>query len=482
MNLLPWRKPAALEERGQNDPILTFDSLLGLLESFTYNGSGYSYLNNTTYGSAKQESIGPQLDATAALAYKSNAVVFACMQIRANLLSEGRFAFRQLVKNRPGNLFGAPPLQRLETPWPGGTTGDLIRKMIQYVDLAGNAFVVRNGPGVALLRPDWVSIVIGVPDDASATAWDPSSEVLGYVYREGGAGAEKDPQLFSADEVAHWAPIPDPQARFRGMSWLTPLAREVMADKAMTEFKLTYFENAATPNLAVKLDVPDLDALERWTEKFGLQHDGARNAGKTMYLAAGSEVQLIGANLKEIDFSANQEAGEKRICSAAGVPIILTSLNLDSATFSNYQLAMRFLADMTARPLWRDLCGSLANIITVPSGAELWIDDRDIAALRGDQLDAAQIQQAQSTSMLTLINSGYEPDSVTDAITSGDLTRLEHTGLVSVQLQPPGAMIPPEGAEPDDEPDADDEPAALEPGEQKQLPPGTKPATAGKAT
>ena len=465
MNLIPWRKPANIEERGSNDPTLTFDALLGLLESFSYGGNQYSYLNNTTYGASKQEAIGPQLDATSALAYKGNAVVFACMQIRANLLSEGRFAFRQLVKNRPGNLFGAPPLQRLETPWPGGTTGDLIRKMIQYVDLAGNAFVIRNGPGVALLRPDWVSIVIGVPGDASGTAWDPRSEVLGYIYREGGAGSEKQPQLFSADEVAHWAPIPDPQARFRGMSWLTPLAREVMSDKAMTQWKLTYFENSATPNIAVKLDVPDLDALERWIEKFGIDHDGARNAGKTMYLAAGSDVTVVGANLKDVDFSASQEAGEKRICAAACVPIILTSLNLDSATFSNYQLAMRFLADMTARPLWRDLCGSLANIITVPNGSELWIDDRDIAALRGDQLDNAQIQQLQSTSMLTLINSGYEPDSVTDAVTSGDLTRLEHTGLVSVQLQPPGALIPGDGDEP-----AAEAPAAIEPA-KKQLPP-----------
>lgn len=442
MNLLPWRK---IEERGANDPALSFDQLLGILESFTFNGSGYSYLNNTTYGSAKQEPIGPQLDATAALAYKTNAVVFACMQIRANLLSEGRFAFRQLRQGRPGNLFGAPPLSRLETPWPGGTTSDLIRRMVQYVDLAGNAFVVRNGAGLSLLRPDWVSIVIGVDGDQTATAWDPRAEKLGYIYREGGAGAQNDPVLFSADEVAHWAPIPDPQARFRGLSWLTPLAREVMADKAMTEFKLTYMENGASPNLAVTLDVPDLDALERWIEKFGINHDGARNAGRTMYLAAGSDVVPIGSNMKEIDFSTTQEAGEKRICAAAGVPIILTSLNLDSATFSNYGYAMRFLADITGRPMWRSLCGALANITTVPNGAELWIDDRDIAALRGDQTDAAEIQSKQASSMQTLINAGFEPDSVIEAVTTQDFTQLVHSGLVSVQLQPPGSEIPKQG-------------------------------------
>jgi phage portal protein BeeE len=442
------RKPAAELERGSNDPTLTLDAFLSILNEFTYQGSGYSYLTNTTWPGAKQEQVGQQLDSVASLAYKTNAVVFSCMQIRANLLSEGRFAFQQLRSGRPGNLFGAPPLARLETPWPGGTTGDLIARMIQYVDLAGNAFVVRNGPGLALLRPDWVSIVIGAPGDPLSTAWSVDSEILGYVYREGGAGSEKDPVLFAADEVCHWAPIPDPQARFRGMSWVTPLAREVMADKAMTEFKLAYMENGATPNLAVKLDVPDLDAMERWVEKFGINHDGARNAGKTMYMSSGMDATPIGANMQQVDFSKSLEAGEKRIASASGVPVILTSLNLDSATFSNYGFAMRFLADMTARPLWRSLCGALSNIITIPNGARLWIDDRDIAALRGDQTDAAEIQNKQASSMQILINSGFEPDTVIDAVTSGDYSVLEHTGLVSVQLQPPGVLAPPDTDEP----------------------------------
>jgi hypothetical protein len=34
--------------------------------------------------------------------------------------------------------------------------------------------------------------------------------------------------------VAHFAPIIDPLADFRGMSWLTPILREIQADQAMT--------------------------------------------------------------------------------------------------------------------------------------------------------------------------------------------------------------------------------------------------------
>lgn len=445
------RKP---EER--SDPSLSFQGYLDILTNFSYQGSVYGAFSQTTYPGAKQEDIGPQYLSTAGLAYKSNAVVFACMQVRAALLSEGRFQWRELRKGRPGPLFGTADLAPLETPWAGGTTGDLISRMIQHADLAGNAFAVRRGSGISLLRPDWVSILVGVRGDPEAGAWDVDAEVLGYAYQEGGPHSGNDPELFLAEEVAHFAPIPDPTARFRGMSWLTPIAREIMADKAMTEFKLTHLENSATPNLMVKLDVPNLDAMERWIEKFGEKHDGARNAGKTMYLTAGSDATVIGSTLKEIDFSTTLAGGETRIAAASGVPPIVVSLTagLDASTYSNYGQAMRRFADLTGRPLWRNLCGSLQRIVNVPSrdGAaiELWIDDRDIAALRGDQTDAAEIQSKRAATIQSLINSGYEPDAVIDAVESEDLSRLtgHHTGLYSVQLQPPLPDGPPKALPP----------------------------------
>src|SRR5205823_12554188 len=47
------------------------------------------------------------------------------------------------------------------------------------------------------------------------------------------------------DEVAHWAPIPDPENAGIGMSWLTPVIRELQADWAATEHKLRFFVNGA---------------------------------------------------------------------------------------------------------------------------------------------------------------------------------------------------------------------------------------------
>jgi hypothetical protein len=94
----------------------------------------------------------------------------------------------------------------------------------------------------------------------------------------------------------------------------------------------------------------------------------------------------------------------------------------------------------------------------VPSGAELWYDDRNIPALKEDVLNAAEVQAKQASSIRQLLDAGYEPDSVVDAIVSGDFKRLSHSGLYSVQLQPPQPEGPPEPPEPPEvEPDADEE-------------------------
>ena len=42
----------------------------------------------------------------------------------------------------------------------------------------------------------------------------------------------------------------------------------------------------------------------------------------------------------------------------------------------------------------------------------------------------------------TLTDGGYEPESVIAAVEAEDITLLKWTGLVSVQLQPPGSLTP----------------------------------------
>lgn len=416
---------------------LSFDQWLSY---FNFSGHQYSFIQGTSLN-AQQEPPAPTFEGYIQGAYKSNGVVFACMLARLSLFSEARFQFRQLRSGRPGDLFGSEALRPIETPWPNGTTGDLLARAMQDADLAGNFYAVRRGQTIKRLRPDWVTIVLGSDLEPDEPAFASDAEVIGYIYQPGGPRGTGDPVVLLPDQVCHFAPIPDPAARFRGMSWLTPVIREIMGDNAASDFKLTHFEKGATPNWAVMLD-PQFTAQQvaTFADTFKERHSELADAYRTIFLGGGAKIEVLGSNLQEIDFKAVQGAGETRIAAAAGVPPVIVGLSegLAAATYSNYAMAMRRFADLTMRPLWRNMAGSLASIIDVPASSELWYDDRDIPALQEDVKDAAEILEVNSRSIKGLTEAGFDPNSVVDAIVAGDLKRLNHTGLLSVQMQKPG--------------------------------------------
>jgi phage portal protein BeeE len=221
--------------------------------TLNYLGNTYpAYGLNTTIPGAKQEEIDQTFEGFVNRAYRSNGIIFACIAAHIRLFSEARFQWQRMDGGRPGDLFGSTDLAILERPWPNATTGDLLARAIQDADLSGNAYFARRGDRIKRMQPDWVSIVVGSDSDPKVTANDVDAEVLGYIYYPGGKRSQQKPVPLFADEVAHFAPIPDPMGVARGMSWLTPIVREVMGDNAATAHKLTFFENGATANLVVK--------------------------------------------------------------------------------------------------------------------------------------------------------------------------------------------------------------------------------------
>ena len=181
--------------------------------------SNTGYVLAQTFRSTDAEPILPTFNSYASEGYQGKGVVVSVILARLQLFSEATFKFRDLTTKR---LFGSPDLQILEEPWPGGTTGELLARMEQDVSLAGNAFVRydRANGRLVRLRPDWVDIV---RDDS------PSPMVSGYMYHVDGHAGDRA-EFYPVDEVAHWSPVPDPLASFRGMSWLTPVVREINAD------------------------------------------------------------------------------------------------------------------------------------------------------------------------------------------------------------------------------------------------------------
>ncbi len=441
-------------------PTITMDQWA---EYFSFNNLTYtSGLNQTMTGVATEEVDG-SYESFARVGFRGNGVVFACMLTRQLTFSEARFTFRRRTNGRPGDYFGTSALKPLEEPWAGGTTASLLSRAIQDVDLAGNFFCTRRANArIKRMRPDWVTIILGSFSDPTLNPFDLDAEIVGYMYHPGGRYSGQEPVFLLPEFVSHWAPIPDPMAMYRGMSWLTPVIREFVSDSAMITHKSKFFENGATPNMVVTLD-PGLkkESFKEWVAMFSERYSGALNAYKTLYLGAGATVMPVGKDFRQMDFAVTQAAGETRIAAAAQTPPIIVGLSegLKSGTYSNYQQARRRYADMTMRPLWRSFASSLEVVVPPPENAELWYDDRDIPFLAEDIKDRADVQTQQSTAIRQLIDVGFEPDMAVKAVVSGDLQLLQgnHSGLYSVQLQPPGTKIgrPPE-TDDDDEPEPDD--------------------------
>lgn len=419
---------------------------------FSYGGQQYPLLQ-TTYSTIDQERI----SITAAHAAKTSGPTFALCLARAQVFAQARFQWTRMQGAQPGDLFGTAELAPLERPWPGATTSKLLTRMEWDASTAGNAYVRRKGPTMHLLHPSFVIIVMGSQEDAENPSMAADTTVVGYLWVPPGGKM----MFFTPQQVAHYAPLPDPDAHFLGMSWITPVLRELQGDQASTEHKWQFFENSATPNIAISFDPGvALDAVRDFKELLETEHRGVANAFRTLYLGGGAKPVPVGSSFKDMDYATIQGRAESRLAAAAGVPPswvgFAEGLEGSALNAGNFDSARRRFSDGTLVDLWTSAAGSLEPVLDRPRdkrgapvlGASLWYDAR-IPFMRVDAADAATIQSTEALTITALIRDGFTPESVIKAVANSDWAVLVHSGLTSVQLQPPGpaqVQQPPSGS------------------------------------
>ena len=413
---------------------------------FTFNGMPHSVFPATSMPGAKAEHIGDTFEDLIHRVRDSNSVVSGAVQARALLVSQMRFAFRDEVS---GRLFGSGALAPLERPG-SEPRPSLLYRGEEDASYAGNTYFRRIGNSLYRLRPDWCDIVLGSnesPDDVAAGA---DAEVIGYYYYPNG-NRRVTPQMFSTDEVMHFAPERHPLRRYIGTSWVTSLISDIIADGQASEHIRNYFEHAATANMVVKApEGTTMEQFSRWVDNFEGAHAGAANAWRNIYVAAGTDVNVIGANLAELDLKQLTGAIEARITTRSRVPAVVLGTREgtqgSALNSGNYQQTRRLWADGWFAPYADMWCAALEQIVPPPSSfVELTYKRDRILFLQEDQKDTAEIQATKATAMRQLIDAGYEPDTVRDAITTDDYSKLRHTGLAPVQVQPV-STLPQEGA------------------------------------
>lgn len=385
-----------------------------------------------------EEHLPSEFESIVQRAYKRSGVIWACELARTMVFGQARFLYQSFERGRPDRLFHDPSLALLDRPARGETTRKLLVRMLLDADLGGTAIVSRRPSGqLRRVRPDWVTLIVGSPNDPMMVGDDLDAELIGAMYEPPNARAE----LLLAADLAIFAPNPDPVGWYRGVSWLVPVLREMQGDQAATEHKLAFFKNGATTNLAIAFDATmTLEQVKRFKEWLDAEHKGTANAYKTLYLLGAKPIP-VGSDFQAMDLKGITGLYETRIAAAAGVhPVLLglsEGLQGSSLNAGNYGQVRRRFADITVAPLWEEAATALEPLFPPPDEtSRLWYDARDVPFLREDRADVASIQQSQAAAIRQLVDAQFVPETVVEAIDAEDMTLLKHSGRPTVQGQP----------------------------------------------
>ena len=411
--------------------------------SILFNNSGFPV--GFAGASARPETPDAQYLGFIDQVHRRNGIVSAAVVARALLLSQLRFTWRrERSSGRAGELWGNRDLSVLERPGTS-TRPEMLFRLEMDASYSGSAYLVRDGRKLRRLRPDRVTFLLGSDSDPD---WDGDvmqvpydAETVAVLYNRHVGGR---PELFLPEEVAVWSPEPDPVHFWRGASWVTSIIREVVTDGQATEHQQKFFENAATPSLVFLMDPSKTpEQVKGYADVVNERHAGAMNAYKNMFLGGGSDVKVVGSTLESLNLKDLTGGLENRVAIRSRVPAVILGaregLSGSSLNAGNYASARRLLADGWFAPSAQGLCASLETVVRTPEGSELWYDPSEVLFLQEDEKDAAVITASHASTINSLVREGFTPESATEAVTTGDMNKLVHTGLVSVQLQEPGA-------------------------------------------
>lgn len=434
----------ALSGRTAPDPG-NVEQRFGMDEYVSMLFDGHRYITGPS--GSRPDEIAVDLASRVDRIHNRHGVVAAAVATRALLLSQVRFKWRRV----DGSLYGTRELLPLERPG-SMTRPEMLTRLEMDVSYGGTAFVALRDGEVFRLNPDNVKFVLESDTDPQWSGdgliapYD--TKVVGLLFDAGQSRNGEVGQIdaFGPGEFAVWAPEPDPRYPWRGTSWISSVVREMLIDGQVTDHESKFFEKAATPGLVFMMDPSRTpDEIKAYSDIVNKKFAGGANAYKNMFLGGATDVKVVGSAMTDLGLGELQGTFENRVAVRSRIPAVVLgtkeALSGSSLNAGNYSAARRMLADGWFSPTVDNLCAALEAIVPPPGdGSELGYDPARVLFLQEDQKDHADIQQTQAVAMRQLVEAGFEPSTVVDALISGDMSKLSHTGNVSVQLQPPGTV------------------------------------------
>jgi HK97 family phage portal protein len=322
--------------------------------------------------------------------YKRNAVVYSAVREIARTAPSARLQVHKRLGQGQTEIQEDNPIQDLlDFPNPWQSHYDFLETLITYLNLDGNAYIIREREGVNtkamwLPRPDLMSAVV----DGKKSIFE-ANALLGYAY----ITQTGEKLYFLPEDVIH-IKYPNPNDPHGGMGRghppLMAAAADADNDNNQTTFIKQFFKNGAVPSGIIKSkNILDDGEVRRIQSRIGEQYSGEANWHKVMVLDADAEYQQTGLNLDQMVFPDLRAISETRICAAFKVPPVLIGVKagLDAATYSNYALARRALWEDNIIPTTTKLAEALTLALSDEMDEDVIIvaDYSNVVALQDDR-------------------------------------------------------------------------------------------------
>src|SRR5690606_26059598 len=134
------------------------------------------------------------------------------------------------------------------------------------------------------------------------------------------------------------------------LSWVTSVIREIQTDGQATDHLGKFYENAATPQVIFTADTAATPAQVAGVSKAVREHyAGVENAYRNIVVGGGTDVQVVGSLLNQLDYTSTQGGHETRIASRSRVPptmlLIREGMQGSALNSGNYAQTRRMFAD-----------------------------------------------------------------------------------------------------------------------------------------
>jgi HK97 family phage portal protein len=284
-------------------------------------------------------------------------------------------------------------------------TGQMFRELCQmHLDLIGECTIVLNKVGNLVIEM-WP-----VRPDRMQPVKHPTKYMTGWVYQ----GPDGEDIPLTLDQVIQ-IKYPNPNDPYRGRGPVQTILSDVDSARYAAEWNRNFFINGARPGGIIQVDYRMSDKeFNEFVNRWRMQHQGVANAHRVAVLE-NATWQDTNFSMTDMQFVELRNLPRELIREAFAFPKPMLG-TVDDVNRANAEAGKEIMALGQTIPRlqrWKDV----VNTWLLPqfaNGKTLVLDFDDPTPLNTDYENAAR--NSQSISAAKLVEAGYDPDDVAEAM------------------------------------------------------------------